>query len=1071
MLSTRSRAAHSSRNRSHRQDRDIDSTASPSSRSTRFGGSASLLLLSILFHTIYLNSIFDVYFVSPVTKGVGLRYGVGAEHENGGPGARVGEKLAKRVVLIVGDGLRADKLFQIYNSPPFDQDLPLPSPLQDVPHTYAVPPYTNWTTPAPFVRNLIQSGQARWGVSHTRVPTESRPGHVALIGGMYEDVSAVTRGWQTNPVKFDSVFNQSSHAFTFGSPDILPMFAQGASDPTRVDAFSYGEEHEDFSKDAVHLDLWVLDQLKTLLKNSTTNPKLDQQLKADGVVIFLHLLGLDTTGHSYRPHGPEYHRNIRVVDHVISETARLLEDFYDDDGETAFVFTADHGMSSIGNHGDGEPDNTRTPLVVWGKGVASGLVEDEGNDDYSRHWDLRGERLDVDQADVAVLMSVLGGLAIPANSAGRIPLKYLSADPSFKARACFANAKQVLAEFEERSRAWLSKSRSVPAYTDAVLEDLAGFKQAHALAFKPFPELVDDASSGKLSVESHKRQINALIHAGDYEEATAWSMELVNLGFEGLRYFRTYDWLVLRTIVALGYLGFIVYSANFVLRTHVYSSDAEMATTTTSPIPRVLGAIIFSILSTKFFIERSSATYYAYAAFPCYFWSSILSNRAPLIRLFRSISPVRAATGLGATLIVVQMIAQAYLVREYLTYILVTIALAWPLLGMDRTFRRKEQRLVTAWAASCSLLSIFPQLPVEKGENLTIVYAGAVAMFILGLVGREVLEREEVKQATNPSSTIRATHKWLALQIGLILLSLVPTVKSALALQRKQGLPLWSQSLGWIVLVGSVLVPIIRGRPRQQPFLERLLIVLFAFGPSFNILSLSYEGLFYACFCATLCLWLLLERRIALTRRMNVKDHEESPKINGGHIRMAVFFLTFLHLAFFGVGNVASISSFYLEPVYRLIPVFNPFAMALLLLFKLLSPFVALSAITSVLNKQLGLPPFSLFIIASTLSDVLTINFFFRVTDQGSWLEIGSTITNFAISSLLCIFNTALYLGGEFLLANTEVNSRPLEVVRHQDDVKEIDVVDRGRISPLGNDSGSMSKRTTRASSATAKDD
>jgi phosphatidylinositol glycan class N len=112
---------------------------------------STLALLSVLLHLVFLLSVFDIYFKSPVVP-------VSTSHFPLSPAP------ARRLVLIVADGLRADALF------------------------------SNWDH-APYLRHIAEA-EGAWGVSHTRVPTESRPGHVALIAGMYEDPSAITKGWQ-----------------------------------------------------------------------------------------------------------------------------------------------------------------------------------------------------------------------------------------------------------------------------------------------------------------------------------------------------------------------------------------------------------------------------------------------------------------------------------------------------------------------------------------------------------------------------------------------------------------------------------------------------------------------------------------------------------------------------------------------------------------------------------------------------------------------------------------------------------------------------------------------------------
>ena len=57
--------------------------------------------------------------------------------------------------------------------------------------------------------------------------------------------------------------------------------------------------------------------------------------------------------------------NIQVVDEIVKQTEAMFNEFYRDD-ETAFIFTADHGMSKIGNHGDGgeiRPSLVASPLL------------------------------------------------------------------------------------------------------------------------------------------------------------------------------------------------------------------------------------------------------------------------------------------------------------------------------------------------------------------------------------------------------------------------------------------------------------------------------------------------------------------------------------------------------------------------------------------------------------------------------------------------------------------------------------------------------------------------------------
>ena len=190
--------------------------------------------------------------------------------------------------------------------------------------------------------------------------------------------------------------------------------------------------------------------------------------------------------------------------------------------------------------------------------------------------------------------------------------------------------------------------------------------------------------------------------------------------------------------------------------------------------------------------------------------------------------------------------------------------------------------------------------------------------------------------------------------------------------------------------MASLVLPFVGPGRAASSAADRLVVIALAFGAPMVLLSISYEVLFYVCFCALLLLWLVIEHRLVAAsaweplaegaggaaappryRQMQLSD-----------ARLGFFFLFFINVAYFGTGNVASIASFSVASVYRLTTVFNPFLMGGLLILKITLPFFFLAAVFGILTRLVALPPSGLFVLVLSATDVMTLNFFFLVRDS-----------------------------------------------------------------------------------------
>uniref|UniRef100_UPI00358E5152 GPI ethanolamine phosphate transferase 1 isoform X2 n=1 Tax=Myxine glutinosa TaxID=7769 RepID=UPI00358E5152 len=836
------------------------------------------LIAALAVHLLLFASIFEIYFTSPLVHGM-------TPHTPPLPAP------ARRLVLFVADGLRADAFFQLD---------------------------AHGSSRTPFLRDVIER-RGSWGISHTRVPTESRPGHVALIAGFYEDVAAVAKGWQENPVEFDSVFNESQHTWSWGSPDILPMFAKGATGD-HVYTFTYTAKEQDFAADSSKLDTWVFDHVKDFLQEAQRDSHLGSKLGNDRIMFFLHLLGIDISGHAHRPASWQYLRNIRAVDEGVADIFAAIEEYFGNDGKTAYLFTSDHGMTDWGSHGAGHGSETMTPIVCWGVGVNG--PEQAGietyADSFSEEWKLSHlKRKDVNQADLAPLMATLLGIPFPMNSVGLLPLSYLNASVAFRAEAALANALAIVEQFEVKRN--IKRETALPFF------------------YTPYQPLHD---SKLLQLIVAARQS---FEKSRYDDVVQISEELVNLALGGLRYYHTFDRAFLGTSVIFGFVGWMVYISTLILHPNVHETSwlKTRLRLTAARTVSLFGtcAVATLVVSTLLALQSSPFSHYAYCLLPIASWAAAvrrLPERHELLTLgkrfrWRSIAAMTMLLLLGIELLVL-----SFFHRETLSAGLLALA-AWPYTSQI-CFKKKMISLT--WSASCVFLSIFPLLPtVGRVANISLVVLAAGLTLLLSSCALKVLQRASTSLYLPPPP-----YALYAAQMCLVAVSACIVYNTHRSLERREGLPLLNQLLSWTLLGSSLLLPLL------SPTLlcQRLLSICLSLTSAYLLFTTSHEALFLLVFAWALLAWIFMESQVQRPmpgeQVLEVDFCRDSTtlerKLSLDDVRRAYIFVYFIVTAFFGTGNIASINSFDPRSVYCFVTVFSPFVMGALMMWKILIPFI-----------------------------------------------------------------------------------------------------------------------------------
>ena len=379
-------------------------------------------------------------------------------------------------------------------------------------------------------------------------------------------------------------------------------------------------------------------------------------------------------------------------------------------------------------------------------------------------------------------------------------------------------------------------------------------------------------------------------------------------------------------------------------------------------------------------------------------WYFVIQKVFLLLPVLKKINKTMILLYTSITLIGIEILVITFFKRWFLC-ISIAVIFLW---SMSIFKFQSQKKIKLLWVISGIILGFFSLLPtVGHLPNTTKTFLSGISLCCLFFV----------------SAFKKYDNKFLfVVRLLGILISTWNNYTIHNHFNKYQSLIKFNQCISWILLVASFFL-LFWG---DKMIMKKLVEVFMTLSIPFILLSITHEGFFLMFLFIHLYCWILIEKSL---------NNQHSYYSD---FRIAYFFLTYIFLSFFGLGNISSLNSFDTAWVRCFLTVFMPFIMSALIILKTVIPFLVVCCTMRTITSILKIQSERLFVIVLLFCNVMALNFLFLIKNKGSWLDIGMSISHYVLQQVTIVFLLILFYFAKFLLQFTYNTSNNFEnIVKH----------------------------------------